>query len=404
MHNFWIIFKDEYTKRVKKRSFLIVSIGIPLMIALLLGIIITVAEHSAGEKSIGYVDQSGLIQGEVSLPRDQQNYSIEIKRFASEADARSAMTSGQIQSVYVIPADYLQTKRVNRLDWQTAPSTAVESQFARFLRANLAASLLPEVQTLSLEGPELIVRAMDGSREISSGNIASILFPFIAGFLFFFSTVTSASYLLEAVADEKENRTMEILMTSISPEQFISGKALSLMSVSLTQLGIWILVIIAGVVILRSNMPELQNINIPPDYLLVGILFFIPAFALISGMMVSIGSAVTEITQGQQIAGILNLLFVLPFFFSVLLFTAPNSPLMVILTLFPTTSFITISMRWGVTAIPTGQLALSWLVLILSAAASIWAATRIFRLGMLSYGQRISLSAALRHLQTGKGS
>jgi ABC-2 type transport system permease protein len=404
MHNFWMIFKDEYKKRTGKRSFLIMTIGLPLMIALLMGVIITVAEKSAGEKPIGYVDQSGLIHGEVTLPRDQEDYSVEIKPYASEADAKNALAAGQIQSFYVIPSNYLQAKEINRYDWQRGPSTVAQSQFSHFLRASLAAALPPEAQSLILEPPELVVRAMDGSREISNGNVTSILIPFIAGFLFFFSTVTSASYLLQVVADEKENRTMEILMTSISPEQFISGKALSLMSVSLTQLGVWILVIATGVFIARPYAPELQSINIPLDYLLVGILFFLPAFALIAGLMIAIGSAVTETRQGQQISGVLNLLFIFPFFFSVLVFTAPNSPLMVILTLFPTTSFITVSMRWGVTAIPLVQLILSWLLLVLSATASVWAATRIFRLGMLRYGQRLSLRSAIQGLRTGKES
>ncbi len=404
MHNFWIIFKDEYKKRVEKRSFLIMTIGLPLAIALLIGIIITVAEKSGGEKPIGYVDQSGLITEEVILPRDQQDYSVEIKRFASETDAQNALAAGQILSYYVIPSDYLQVKQINRYDWQRGPNTVVESQFNHFLRANLVATLPPDAQTLILEPPELIVRAMDGSREFSNGNVSSILIPFIAGFLFFFSTITSASYLLQVVADEKENRTMEILMTSVTPEQFISGKALSLMSVSLTQLGIWILVAAIGVIVAKPSVPELQSINIPLDYLLVGILFFLPAFALIAGLMISIGSAVTETRQGQQISGVLNMLFIFPFFFSVLVFTAPNSPLMVILTLFPTTSFITVSMRWGVTAIPFVQLALSWLLLILSASASIWAATRIFRLGMLRYGQRLSLRSAIGGLWAGKES
>jgi ABC-2 type transport system permease protein len=118
------------------------------------------------------------------------------------------------------------------------------------------------------------------------------------------------------------------------------------------------------------------------------------------GFMIVIGSAVTELQQGQQIAGILNLFFMAPFFVLVILFANPDGPLAVALTLFPTTAFLTISIRWALTAVPLWQLGLSWLFLVTSALITVWVAARVFRLGMLSYGQRLgwaSLKAALRH-------
>jgi len=129
------------------------------------------------------------------------------------------------------------------------------------------------------------------------------------------------------------------------------------------------------------------------------LLYFIPAYALIASMMIAIGSAVSEMSQGQQIAGMLNLLFFVPYFFFATVFANPNSPLLVALTLFPTTAFITITMRWGVTVIPLWQLIASWIILAASAGSGIWIASRVFRAGMLRYGQPLPLQGVLAALR-----
>jgi ABC-2 type transport system permease protein len=129
--------------------------------------------------------------------------------------------------------------------------------------------------------------------------------------------------------------------------------------------------------------------------------FFVPTYALIAGMMIVIGSMVTETRQGQQIAGALNMLFTLPFFFIVLFFTAPNSPLATILTIFPTTAFLTIALRWSMTTIPMWEMMMGWVLVVASAIFAVWAASRIFRVGMLRFGQRLDVKSMLRAVRTG---
>jgi len=238
------------------------------------------------------------------------------------------------------------------------------------------------------------VRAADGSREFNSRNVFNFFVPFFAAFFFIFVVMSSSGYLLQVVTDEKENRTVEIMMTTVSPGQLIGGKALGLLAVSLTQVAIWVLTGIVAVLIGRIFIEALRFITVPWSLLVVIILFFIPAYALIAGIMTAIGSAVTELTQAQQIAGILNLLFLLPFFFAALFLANPNSPILLFLTFFPTSSFITVMMRWGMSTVPLWQMALSWLILVASALGSVWVAARVFHTGMLRYGQSLSLKEA----------
>ncbi|MCB8983359.1 MAG: ABC transporter permease [Ardenticatenaceae bacterium] len=395
MRNFWLLARHEYRKLVSKRSFLVGTLGFPLIIMMVMAAGIFIAIRGDQNTPIGYVDNAGLINTAVVPQTDEDETLLPLRPFPNETAARQALTDQEIQVYFVIPADYRRTLQLDAYYWQDDPSSTVVSDFNAYLRANLASDYPASIRTRLVEGPDLVVRSADGSREFNSRNIFSFFIPFIAAFFFIFVVMSSSGYLLQVVTDEKENRTVEIMITTVSPGQLIGGKALGLLAVSLTQVVIWVLAGVVAVFIGSFFIEALRFISVPWSLLLVVIFFFVPAYAFIAGIMTAIGSAVTELTQAQQIAGILNLLFLLPFFFTALFLANPNSPILVFLTLFPTTSFITVMMRWGMSTVPLWQLALSWLILVGSAMLSVWVAARVFRTGMLRYGQSLSLKEAL---------
>jgi ABC-2 type transport system permease protein len=198
------------------------------------------------------------------------------------------------------------------------------------------------------------------------------------------------------VTTEKENRTMELMITALSPEQLMVGKAAGLMAVALTQLGVWTLTGAVAVWLATRGLEIVRLGQVPWSAVGVIAAFFFPGYALVGGVMAAIGSMVTEQRQGQQIAAILNLVFMAPFFLVALIMAQPNSPLMVAMTLFPPTAFLTVVLRWSISIVPWWQLVASWILLVGAAAASLWASARILRAGMLRYGQRLSLKAALQ--------
>lgn len=403
MRNLWLIARHEYRKRVSQRSFLLMTLGMPALIAAVMAISILVALGD-GEVSLGYVDGPGILDPAVTpIAASEEDEALPpIEEFADESAARAALESGAVDAYYVVPAGYPQAP-VDLYYLEDAPGEAAQERFANFLRANLAlqaAAGRADVAERLQSRPDLTVRSADSSREVGGpGAIMSFLLPFAAGFFFIFAVMGSAGYLLQVVADEKENRTVEMLLTTISPEQLIGGKALGLMAVALTQIAIWVAAAAVGLVVASQLVEDFPPIEVPGSYLLLIALFFLPAYALVAGLMTAIGGAVTEVRQGQQIAGLLNLLFIVPFFAIALIMARPDSPLVLLLTLFPTTSFLTVAMRWGMSVIPTWQLILSWVLLVASALFSVWAAARIFRAGMLRYGQRMDLQeiwAAIR--------
>ncbi len=400
MHKFWLVFKQEYLKTVQRRAFWLGTFGIPVLIVAIVAISIAVVVSRGGGQPLGYVDHAGVLARGV-YPEGASDKFTPMLAFPDEAAATAALQAGEIQAFYVLPVNYMQTAEVTIYYWEDWPGEAVQDDWSEFLRANLAASLPDDVRRRVIEGNDLVVRSADGRREASVANIVNLILPLVAGVFFIFAVMTSAGYLLQAVTDEKENRTVEILFTSLAPEQLIGGKAAGLIAVALSQLFVWVLTAVVGLIIGARFLEPLRVVEVPWTFLLVTALYFLPAFCLVAGIMTAIGSLVTELQQGQQIAGVLNLLFTIPFFFVALALFNPDSPILIALTLFPTTAFLTVIIRWGMTTIPTWQLILSWLLLAVTAGLSVWAAARIFRVAMLRYGQRFSLRGAVQILRAG---
>ncbi len=148
------------------------------------------------------------------------------------------------------------------------------------------------------------------------------------------------------------------MTTSVSPEQLIAGKAVGLVGVALTQVFLWALVVLGGLAVASNFADSLRGPNISWGLVAVLAVYFVPLFTLAAAMVVTLGVAVTDTRQGQQMAAVISFLFLLPLFFSPLLGSNPDGPLMVALTLFPTTSLLTIAIRWGATIVPLWQLIL----------------------------------------------
>ena len=399
MPKMWLVAKHEYLTMVRHRSFLIGTLGLPALMAVVMTIIVLVVAGNRDSRPVGYVDESGVLAAGILPSTGSRRQGVEFQVYPDRAAAHAALQAGQIQAFYVLGVGYLENQQIALYYWDKQPSESVQIQFDNLVRVNLLADTSDAIRNRALEGPNLVVRSADGSRDIR-GNFMAFVLPFVVGFFFMMAVMSSAGYLLEAVTTEKENRTMEVMVTSLTPEQLISGKAFGLIAVSMTQLLVWLLTILFALNIGARFIPVLQGIRVPLTLLGIVAAYFFPAFALIGGLMTAIGSAVTDTRQGQQIAGLLNLLSALPFFFIMLIMEGPNNPILVALTLFPTTAFLTIVLRWSVAAIPPWQLVCSWVLLVASAAFSAWAAARILRMGMLRYGQRLGLRAILQTLRS----
>jgi len=390
MTKLWHVAWHEYQRHVFKRRFVLIGLlSVPLIILVMVGLIYLVLSLDINTTPLGYVDYSGLLKDALPAPAPEPpDRPVPVLPFETEAAARSALDAGQIQAYFVLPADYLSTGRLSVVHLGALKDPA-RQQFYNFLTANLLRNTDPLIANRLVKGAEIIVQTPDGSRSVSSKNWFNVLVPIVAGIAFIIAMFSTGGYLMQAVVEEKENRTMEVIITSVSPNQFMAGKIIGDTAVGLTQIFLWMLFIVIPILALRNTMSFLRGIQIAPQTLLLMAFIMFPAFILVSALMAAIGATVSEAREGQQMVSMLSLPIWIPYMLTGSLMGNPNSPLALGLSLFPLTAPLTLLLRDGLTILPAWQIALSALIQVLCAAGAIWLAGRAFRLGMLRYGKRL---------------
>jgi ABC-2 type transport system permease protein len=393
MNKIWLIAKYEYLRHVKRKRFIFVVLSMPLIIVLMFGIGLLTAVLSSNNTPIGYVDHSGLFANPMMPEFDSPlpfTQPMQIIPYTTEDAAQTALMGKKIQAYFVISDQYLEEGNVLLVANQE-PDSTVYREFREFLSVNLLKDIPQDIANRLLEGGQVAIRTTEDEQGMNADNIFAFILPFLAAFLFMIAVQTSGGYLLQAVVEEKENRTMEILLTSSSSNQIMTGKVIGNLSVGLTQLIIWIVFGMLGVMVLKFFIPEMQTPRIDLGFLGLMLLTFLPAFVMIAAMMATVGATATETREAQQIAGLFTLPIVIPFWFFGVLIESPNSPLAVGLSIFPFTAPVSLPLRAAFTTIPTWQTALTISLLFILAIASLWLAGGAFRLGMLRYGKKLSL-------------
>lgn len=397
MSKTWQIFKYEYTRHVMRKRFIVAALSMPLVMVVIIGISVFAQVIQANNSPIGYVDQSGFLAHPIAGPRDNSifNKPVDLLPYSTEDDAQAALKSGKIQAYYVIEPDYLTTSAVRLVSLKT-PSSQIQNQFTDFIKANLLTGQSAQVANRLSSGSNMVIRSADGSREMGQEQWFNILLPILTGLLFMILTLSTGGYLMQAVVEEKENRTMEIMVTSVSADQLMLGKIMGNLCVGLTQMLIWITFGVIGGIAASYFLGWNLAIQFSGESVLILIFSLLPAFIMISALETAIGATVTEAREAQSVTGLFTLPIVMPYWFSSVLISNPNSPLAVGLSYFPLTSPVTLTLRAAFTQIPTLQLAAVVAIQVVCAAAAIWFAARAFRIGMLSYGKRISFRQVVR--------
>ncbi len=395
MRKTWLIFVHEYKRHVMKKSFLFGILSMPLFIGVMIFVGFLTAWLDYNNAPVGYVDPYGILTSSKQVPAAKMDLfpNVEVLPMDSEESARSAMDSQVIQAYFIIPENYLATGEVTMIK-NDKTGENVSDDFGEFLVYNLIQDKPVEVINRLTEGSNLIIRSLDGSREMSENNWLSIMLPVLSGVLFMIAVNISGGYLLQAVVEEKENRTMEIIVTSVSPDQLMTGKILGDLLVGLTQLAVWIIFVVIALQLVPTFIPMVEIPKIELSYLLLIIATLLPAFVMISAAMGAIGATATESREAQQIAGWFTIPIMVPLWFITAIMLNPNGPISVGLSLFPLTAPIALPLRAMFTTVPAWQIVLVIAVLILLAIFSLWLSARVFRLGMLRFGKRVRLREA----------
>lgn len=351
------------------------------------------SQFTSKQDLTGYVDHSGLISAD--LPQ----YAGKFKPYANEAAAREALMAEEIDSYFVLEADYLETGKVVVYGLGGGFSTfaaADSGSISDLLVDSLLAGKVDELTQARVVDPmDVEPVTLNEKGEVSTESpfswLADFVVPYIFSVLFVITIFTSSGFLLQGVSEEKEGRIMEILLSSISPTQLLAGKILGLGALGLIQVLFWIGAGMALLTAAATILTMIGVIKLSLSTVGLGVAYFILGYLLFATLMAVAGSMGTTQRESQQIAGIFSITAAVPWMTMGIIFANPNSAIAVALSYFPLTAPVMMLLRLGITNVPAGQIAISMTLLAASIALSLWAGAKVFRVGLLMYGKRPSL-------------
>ncbi len=424
MNNIGIITGREYFTRVKKKSFILMTLLTPLLITAFYGIIIwvSVGQSSTVEnQNIVVVDHSGIFMNQLEAPESvvfipQESYS-----------ADQLIASDSIDAVVTVPNGYtidqlLELKYESMSSLSVSNSSRIERAFKDVVRDQKLTKLGVDQATIDSLQTNVILRQVkvdeDGSTSASNIGVNTGLGMALAFMIYFFIFLYGVQ-VMKGVIEEKTNRIVELIVSTVKPFQLMMGKVLGIALVGLTQLTIWIVLtsILSGVVglIVGLNMGDMQELqtaannpamaNVDMDQLqfvsdflalplakIFGIFlfFFMGGYLFYGALFAAIGSAVDSETDTQQfmLPITMPLVFSIAVSFSIVI-GDPNGTLATWMSIIPLTSPVTMMVRLPFGP-PDWQVYLSMAVMLLSIIAAIAVAGKIYRTGILMYGKKVS--------------
>jgi len=401
-----LIFKHEFLHMVKSKGFIIMTLLFPLIGIGAIGIyqltqIDGKAPDSIDIPRIGYVDESGGFDYYAS-----DFGRITLVPYSTRDEATDALLVEDIDEYFVILADYLQRGQVTR--YHTEKELEMSGETYGAIRAFLQENLL-KGQT----SPEILERVkkplgvysirLDEAGEVATdqGGFAAFIVPMVFGFLLILAIGSSSGTLLQGLGEEKQNRIMEILLSSVSTKELLIGKVLGLGGAGLVQIIFWLLSVLLTVRLASNTIGGLfSSIQIPENMILLGIVYFILGYLLFSVLSAGIGAIAANPKETPQITVLLILTSILPFYVAMLfLQDNPDHVIGTILTIFPVTAPMAVFVRLGISEIATWELVLSICILILSIVGSLLLAAKTFRIFLLMYGKTPKLGTIIRLLR-----
>ena len=384
----------EYLHHVGNKRFWISLISVPLGFTLIFILSALLSRFSFDTRPVGIVDQGNLIQLQPDNSAKSTFFDPQIYLYVypDEASARAAVDSSEIQGFAVLPEDY--ASRYQLTYWTNKqPESGVQSVISGFISKNLmvAENIDTAVLKRITEGSSVVMQSLDGSQTSDGTGWHRIIVPIVVGVLNFIVVMSSGGYLLKALVEEKENRTIEIMLTSVPSREIMGGKIIGNLGVGLTQIAVWVLLL--GVVgfFFRDKLGFLTDINLSGGYLLISVALMILSFIFSAALMATIGAAMTSSEESQGIIGLMVLPMMFPFYFLTVFLSYPNGILARVLSFFPLSAPLALSLRMAFSSVSALEIGLVFVVIVFFTLLMFWLAGVVFKRGMLRYSKRLSL-------------
>lgn len=429
MRNTWLIIKREYLQRVRTRSFLVLTVLAPAIMTVLMAapakfasmgqkprhVVLVTSTQQFGEavrqqllaNPLASEDEDG---GDSAKQKPEDQYIIDID--SSPTDAERNALQNQVGTRDIDGYVWLTDEAISTHKVTWSGRERADSRERSWLGEVLNRILLQ--QQLSKTGMawnqvDLLLQPIkvdsvriERGREVRSSGTGRFLEIIVMVMLIYVAVLLYGISVMRSVLEEKNSRIMEVLLSSASSTELMTGKLLGVGAVGLTQIIVWTLM--AGVVALpslaaRASFGELQ---ISPVVMISFVLFFLLGYLLYSTMYATIGAITTTEQEGQQVQFIIVIPLVLSVFMLMPVIRTPDSAAVVWMSLIPFFAPIVMFARIVVQTPPLWQIAVSLLLLIGTVAGLTVLCARIYRIGVLIYGKRATLPEILKWLKYAK--
>lgn len=427
MKKIYLVIAREFTERVRKKSFIVTTLLMPLfMIGMMVAPSLMMLYGTSEQKQVVVVDKSGIIaermisseevvfsaQNNLTKEEACQIYNAESGIFGILFIGEDVETSGDVQFITNSSSSLMLEELISS---QIQNIIEREKLKLRYDIDNLDQMLADVATPIVLNTFENNGTGNEDEMESTSAGINYIL-GIILGMLLYMVIIIYGQMVLTSVVEEKSSRVIDVMVTSCSPFELMMGKILGIASVALTQIAIWAALVIAASKFLIPMLlsPDVAATN---DAMLQGImgtlgdtgyiaqlfaylaLFILGGFLLYASLYAAAGSAVDSVQDGQQFNTIIMMPIILSMIIMMSVFNDPNSPIAFWGSMIPFTSPIVMIARIPF-GIATWEILVSLAVLYLSFIATTWLSAKIYRIGIFMHGKRPSWRELAKWIQT----
>ncbi|MFT3971312.1 MAG: ABC transporter permease [Micropruina sp.] len=404
-HNLATVISFEFRRTVSKPKFWIISLSVPVLIAVVVGLITlsgqTTAQRAESQDTatvpFTYTDASGLIDPTVAKAAGGTPV-------ADAAAARAAVVAGTSQCHIDYPKDPLsQPIDVQGQDLGLFDSSRYNAVAGSVFQASIAKRIGdPTLAKLAVHPPDVqLVTFADGQ---PTAGIAGVIAPGIFLVLFYLAVLMLGNQMLNVTLEEKENRVTEMILTTMNPTTLIVGKVLALACIGIVQ-GLVVGIPASVVFGLLSNslglpepsagVPTLGSFPINTGTMAVGFLLFLFSFLMFTGLLVAIGAVMPSAKEAGNTFGVVVMSMFIPLYAASLLVSDPHGVVSQIFTFFPLTAPVSALLRNATGGLYWWEALIALVILAVCGWLFLTLGVRLFRTGSISYSNRVRIGRAL---------